>query len=424
MEIKKVKITDLNPAAYNPRVTLKPGDAEYEKLKVSMKTFGYVEPLVWNQQTGTLVSGHQRLTILKAEGLEEVEVSVVDLPLEKEKALNLALNKIRGDWDDEKLSALLQELGQTDGIDIALTGFDQSEISEIMDRYAEPIDLESEEDREQIQVPITAPGDLIELGLHRILCGDSSKKEDVDRLLGGRKVGLYWSDPPYNVSYDGNNRPSLNPGDQNASEQWRGIANDSLNQKEYEAWLSKVFSNVSDALDKGASFYIWNGHRQFGPMHEMLIGSGFHVSCVITWAKERFALGFGDYNQQTEFCLYGWKEDNGSHRWFGPNNESTLWQIDRDSVIDYVHPTQKALELASRAIRNSSVRGDIVLDTFLGSGTALIAAQSLDRVCYGMELDPRYCDVILRRYIKLVGPDKVDPALVERYTNKEVAYGN
>ena len=199
---------------------------------------------------------------------------------------------------------------------------------------------------------------------------------------------------------------------------WRKIANDSLPQKEYESWLEKVLTNVSGYFQEGAAFYIWNGHRQFGPMQEILIKLGFHVSCVITWAKERFALGFGDYNQQTEFCLYGWKDKNGSHRWYGPNNESTLWDIRRDSIADNQHPTQKAVELAARAIRNSSKRGDIVLDTFLGSGTTLIAAESLERVCYGMEVDPRYCDVIVRRYIDLVGKDKVSEDIINRYVNK------
>jgi len=154
----------------------------------------------------------------------------------------------------------------------------------------------------------------------------------------------------------------------------------------------------------------------------ILTGLGFHVSCVITWAKERFAIGFGDYNQQTEFCLYGWKEDNGSHAWFGPNNESTLWEVHRDLTRDYIHPTQKPIALAQRAMKNSSKRGDLVVDTFLGSGSTLIAAESLERRCFGMEIDPRYCDAIIRRYVSFVGKDKVPKELVEKYI-KEEAHG-
>ena len=208
MIVKNIKVNEINIAEYNPRVSLKPGDVEYEKLKNSIKTFGYVEPIVFNQRTGTLVSGHQRLAVLKAEGFEEVEASIVDLPLKNEKALNLALNKIRGDWDEEKLASLLEELSESSEIDIGLTGFDASEISEILDRCSDQIDIgETAEDPEKIENPITQPGDLIELGPHRLLCGDSSKKEDIDKLLGGKKIGLFWSDPPYNVNYDSTCRP-------------------------------------------------------------------------------------------------------------------------------------------------------------------------------------------------------------------------
>lgn len=416
MEIKSININQINPAVYNPRVALKPGDGEYEKLKNSIKSFGYIEPLVWNKRTGTLVAGHQRLSVLKEEGFKEVEVSVVDLSLEKEKALNIALNKIRGYWDDDKLAALLDELFKVPELDIGLTGFEEREISILFDRYIDPIDIQSSEDPQKIEHPITKPGDLIELGPHKLLCGDSSKQDDLAKLLGDRKIALLWSDPPYNVSYDSASRP-IGEGAKPGSG-WREIANDFLPQADYEQWLQTVLTNVSSYFDQGAAFYIWNGHRQFGLMQQILLKQGFKVSCVITWAKERFALGFGDYNQQTEFCLYGWKEKNGSHRWYGPKNESTLWQISRDPIADNQHPTQKAVELAVRAIKNSSQRGDLVFDAFLGSGTCLIAAESLGRVCYGMEIDPRYCDVIVRRYVTLVGKDNVSEDIINRYFNK------
>jgi DNA modification methylase len=149
-------------------------------------------------------------------------------------------------------------------------------------------------------------------------------------------------------------------------------------------------------------------------MHQMLTGLGFHVSCVITWAKPNFAIGYGDYNQATEFCLYAWKAD-APHRWFGPSNESTLWEINRDPTKTYLHPTQKPLALAQRAIRNSSLRDEAVLDLFLGSGSTLIAAEGLGRRCYGLEIDPRYVDVIVRRYIAFVGKDRVPESVKARY---------
>jgi len=420
MNIQKVSVSKINPAAYNPRVDLKPGDKDYEKLKDSINTFGYVEPLVWNSKTGNLVGGHQRLKILIEQGLVEVEVSVVDLSPEKEKALNLALNRIQGDWDNQKLATLLEELTRNSEVDIKTTGFDLPEISEILDSVQEAIEDDFNLDGELANTgtPVTQKGDLIQLGNHRLFCGDSSKPEDVVRLIGDNKINLIFSDPPYNVDYYGGNRPVPKNARPKASRNWERIYNDNLTQEEYEKWLRQIFVNVSVYLAEGTPIYIWNGSKQFGPMYVMFTELGYHVSCVITWAKESFSIGYGDYNQQTEFCLYGWKEDNGAHNWHGPNNESTLWQIKRDSTASYNHPTQKPVALAHRAIRNSSKRGDIVLDMFLGSGTTLIAADGLERVCYGMEIDPGYCDVIVRRYIKVKGENAVSAELYKKYLSK------
>ncbi|MCX5668915.1 MAG: DNA modification methylase [Candidatus Omnitrophica bacterium] len=416
MNIQKIHINQINPAAYNPRIDLKPGDPDYEKLKKSIDTFGYVEPLVWNSRTGNLVGGHQRLKILLEQGVKEVEVSVVDLDSEKEKALNLALNRIRGDWDKEKLGALLDELSKSPDFDVILTGFDIPEISGILDQLEEAkedsFDFEGEVNK--IKNPKTKPGDIIELGEHRILCGDASKLEDLAKLLMNEKVGLIHTDPPYNVDYYGGARP--NEQSRPATHKlWDRIYSDNLPQDEYEKWLKTILSNAAAYLLPGAAVYIWNGHKQFGPMYLMLAELNFHISCVITWAKPTFALGYGDYQQQTEFCLYGWKEKGGSHKWYGPNNESTLWQIKRDNTADYIHPTQKPVAIAHRAIRNSSKRGDIVLDLFLGSGTTLIAAESLKRRCFGTEIDPAYCDGIVKRYVKCAGKEKVSPEVLAKY---------
>ncbi len=417
MEIRRVAISELNPAVYNPRVDLQPGDPDYEKLKKSISTFGLVEPLIWNKRTGNLVGGHQRLKILIAGGAEEVEASIVDLSPEMEKALNIALNKIGGDWDEEKLSALLDEMQKIPDFDVGITGFESAEISELLDKFTEtPEDDEFDFDAEvdTTKEPVTKRGDLIELGQHRILCGDSSSPEDIKRLLGDEKVNLIHTDPPYNVNYYGGNRPVPNVRPKK-SRNWERIYSDNLSQEEYEGWLKKIFANISPFLKEGAPFYIWNGHRQFGPMHTMLEGLGYHVACVLTWAKPNFAISYADYNQQTEFCLYGWKKDNGAHIWHGPTNETTLWEIKRDATKEYIHPTQKPIALAQRSIRNSSQRGDITLDLFLGSGSTLIAAESLSRRCFGLEIDSRYCDGIVRRYIAFVGKNKAPEGLVEKY---------
>jgi DNA modification methylase len=421
MQIKKVKVSEIKASAYNPRKDLQPGDPDYESLKKSIEVFGYIDPIILNEQTGNLVGGHQRLKILIAAGFKEVEASIVNLDPVQEKALNLALNKIQGAWDNDKLAALVEELTKIPDFDMGLTGFDLPEVSEILDRVEDAkedgFDLGKELDN--IGKAVTQKGDLIILGQHRLLCGDSSNAEDVKRLIGDAKVNLIFSDPPYNVNYYGGNRPSANTRPKKHRD-WERIYNDNLSQEEYEEWLKTILKNVAPYLAPGAPVYLWNGHRQFGPMHTMLTELGFHISCVITWAKENFTIGYGDYNQQTEFCLYGWKEDNGAHHWYGPTNESTLWQVKRDPTASYNHPTQKPIALARRGIKNSSKRGDIVLDMFLGSGTTLIAADGLKRTCFGVELDPYYCDAIVRRYIACVGRDNVAKELLKKYEKEEV----
>lgn len=422
LTVRSIPVSRINPAPYNPRLDLKPGDAEFEKLKRSLDTFGCVEPLVWNQRTGNLVGGHQRFKVLLAQGEERISVSVVDLPLEQEKALNVALNKVQGDWDENLLAALLQDLGGIPDFDVSLTGFDRVEIGDLLDRVnwqhetsEDDFDMADALEAAESLPPVTQKRELIALGPHRLLCGDSAKAEDVARVLDGGKTDIVFTDPPYNVAYYGGDRPSPQKARPKQSRQWQRIYMDDLSQADYEAWLKKIFDHVFDAMAPGAPFYIWNGHRQFGPMHAILNEKAVHISSVITWAKESFAIGYGDYNQQTEFCLYGWNTGGGAHRWFGPTNESTLWQVRRDRTKSYNHPTQKPIALAGRALRNSSRRGDRVLDVFLGSGSTLIAAEGLGRRCCGIEIDPRYCDAIVRRYIASIGEANADPVLVERF---------
>lgn len=418
MQIRKILLSAINPAPYNPRADLKHGDAEYEKLKHSIDSFGYVEPLVWNEATGTLVSGHQRLKILQEQGLTEVEVSVVNLPLDKEKALNVALNKISGRWDNDKLAELILDLQGLPDFDVGLTGFDSVEISSLLDDFGnankndDGFDFAATVDA--IDKPITQLGDVINFGRHKIICGDSSDSAVIKHLLSEKKVQLLHTDPPYNVNYYGGNRPTENCRPKK-HKIWEKIYNDNLSQSEYEAWLKKVLENIVCYLDAGAAFYIWNGHNQFGPMHKMLEELALNISCVITWAKPSFAINYGDYNQQTEFCLYGWKKDSGAHKWYGPNNESTLWSIAREVTKDYLHPTQKPLAIPQRVIQNSSLRDDLIVDLFLGSGSTLIAAEALNRTCYGVELDPKYCDGITRRYINYVGINNVSQEIRDKY---------
>jgi ParB-like chromosome segregation protein Spo0J len=213
MHIESIPIERINPAAYNPRIDLQPGDPDYDRLQRSMDEFGFVEPLVWNRRTGNLVGGHQRLKILAAQGAGRVDVSVVDLPPEREQALNVALNKIGGDWDERKLADLLTGLAEIPDFDVSLTGFDSTEITHLLDKLEalgdeDDFDLGDALEAAESKPPVTAPGELLELGRHRLLCGDAAKSEDVERLLEGARADLVFTDPPYNVNYYGGNRPT------------------------------------------------------------------------------------------------------------------------------------------------------------------------------------------------------------------------
>lgn len=422
MKIQKVKISEINPASYNPRITLKPGDIEYEKLKKSIDTFGLVEPLVWNKRTGNLVGGHQRLSILIKQGLDEIDVSVVDLPIEKEKALNLALNKIQGDWDEEKLSELLAEIQKIPDFDIGLTGFDTPEISELLDSVIEPKeddDFNAEEALNSIKEPVTKRGDLIQLGSHRVMCGDSSNSNDMRTLMSEEKADILDCDFPYNVNYGGGAKPNPNTRPKK-SRKWDKIYSDNMPQAEYEAWMKTVLTLIKQHLKPGAAIYIWQGLRQFPPMYQMLLDLDFHISCFLCWLKESAAITYADYCYRTEQCLYGWLK-GAPHYWAGKPGESNVWEVKRDPTKSYVHPTQKPVSLTQRALQNSSKIGDIVLDTFLGSGSVLIGAESLGRRCFGMEIDPKYCDVIVQRYIAFAGEDKVSEEVRKKYL-KEVSH--
>lgn len=428
MKIQKIPASRINPAAYNPRKDLKPEDDEYKKLLKSIDEFGFIEPLIWNKRTGNLVGGHQRLKILLAKGVKETFVSVVDLPIEKEKALNIVLNKISGEWDKDKLNALLDDLCKTPDFNVELTGFDLPDIENML---ADTLDTAESGEKFDVDKElsgdghvITKLGDIIELGLHgehRLICGDVTNTTHVNVLMEQFRASLCHTDPPYGVNYDRRNRPTpkkqkdkINPKEARSMK----LKNDNLTPKRYRSWFSKVSASIDEAIRPGAAFYIWNSHKNFGLMHDLLSERNFKISSVITWAKESFSPNFSDYNEQVEYCLYGWKS-GGKHKWYGPKNESTLWKINRDRTLLYNHPTQKALELAQRAIRNSSKPEDIVFDPFLGSGTTLIAAARLGRRCFGMEIEPKYCDCIVRRYIALAGENAVSKEIAQLYRHAE-----
>lgn len=403
MEIVKLPIEKLNAAPYNPRIDLKPGDKEYEKLKKSILTFGYIDPIIVNKQGHVVVGGHQRLKILQAMGHKTVDVSLVDLPLDQEKALNIALNKTGGDWDLPKLQDLLAELQETD-MDIELTGFDDLEIenllSSVLDgeeekpakKPAVEDDFDAEEEAAKIKAPVTKPGDVWLLGRHRLLCGDATKAEDIRRLVEGKLCNMVFTDPPYNVAYVGKTADSLK------------IQNDSMADGDFYKFLLQAYTNMLEAVAPGGAIYVCHADSEGLNFRKAMIDAGWLLKQCLIWVKNSMVLGRQDYHWQHEPILYGWKP-GAAHVWNSDRKQTTIWPFDRPNR-NADHPTMKPIAIPANAIQNSSKAGDIVLDLFGGSGSTLIAAEQTGRICYTSELDPIYADVIVARYIAQAGSDK------------------
>lgn len=387
MLIEKKNTADLLPADYNPRKDLKPGDAEYEKLKRSIEQFGYVEPVIWNQTTGRVVGGHQRLKVLMDMGMTEVDCVVVAMDEEKEKALNIALNKISGDWDKDKLALLIADLQGAD-FDVSLTGFEPAEIDALFkDTLKDGVkDDDFDVGAELAQPTMTKPGDIWTLGLHRLICGDSTKAETYDLLVGSTKANLVITDPPYNVNYEGSAGK---------------IKNDNMADEAFYNFLLDAYTQMHSAMADDASIYVFHADTEGLNFRRAFADAGFYLSGCCIWKKQSLVLGRSPYQWQHEPCLYGWKK-NGKHQWYTGRKETTIWEFDKPKK-NSDHPTMKPIPLLAYPIMNSSMSNSVVLDPFGGSGSTLIACEQTDRICYTVELDEKFCDVIVKRYIEQVG---------------------
>ena len=388
MNIQRIPAEKLKPAKYNPRKDLKPGDPAYEKIKRSIHDFGYVEPVIWNEVTGNIVGGHQRYKILLSEGAAEIDCVVVHIEnVQDEKALNIALNKAVGEWEPVALVDLLSDLQQS-GYDLGATGFDAAEIddlfSSVNDKDAKDDDFDADPDAAK---PLAKPGDLWMLGRHRLLCGDSTKPEDVDFLMAGVRANLVVTDPPYNVAYE--------------SADGKKIQNDSMADGKFYEFLLAAFKNMAAHMAEGGSAYIFHADTEGLNFRRAFKDAGFHISGVCIWVKNSLVLGRSPYQWQHEPVLYGWLP-NGSHKWFADRKQSTIWNFDKPKRSKD-HPTMKPIPLIAYPIKNSSAPNGVVLDLFGGSGSTLIACDQTDRICYTMELDPRYASVIVERYVAQVG---------------------
>lgn len=387
MLIEKKNVAELLPAEYNPRKNLKPGDVEYEKLKRSITEFVYVELVIWNQTTGRVVGGHQRLKVLQDMGMTEIDCVIIEVSEEKEKALNIALNKISGDWDTDKLALLITDLQGSD-FDVSLTGFEPAEIDALFkDDIKDAVKDDDFDVEAELKKPtITKFGDIWTLGNHRLICGDSTKAETLELLMCGKKANLVVTDPPYNVNYEG----SVGK-----------IKNDNMENTAFYEFLLAAFQNAEKVMTEDASIYVFHADTEGLNFRKAFVDAGFYLSGTCIWKKQSLVLGRSPYQWQHEPVLFGWKK-KGKHQWYTGRKESTIWEFDKPKK-NGDHPTMKPIPLIAYPIMNSSMSNCIVLDLFGGSGSTLIACEQTNRVCRMVELDEKFCDVIVKRYIEQVG---------------------
>ena len=386
-ELRMIPVSELKPAEYNPRKKLKPGDKEYEKIKNSIEEFGFADPLVVNADM-TVIGGHQRLTCAINMGYTEVPCAVVDIDKVREKALNIALNKITGAWDANLLAELLEDIQNSD-FDLGKTGFDPPEIEQLFNQvHDKQVKEDSFDVEEELKQPTFSKlGDLWILGKHRIVCGDSTKLETYEKLMDGEKANLLLTDPPYLVAYSNTSG---------------SIKNDDLSDKEGYEFLKSAFSCFKENLADDSAVYVFYATSKSRVFYDAFEDAGFRVSCGLVWRKDRLVLSRTDYQQNFEPVIYGWKKD-GKHTWYGDRKQTTCFDFERpksSKAEGEGHPTAKPVPLMAYLIKQSTMTNGIVLDGFHGSGSTMIACEQLDRKCRAVELDEKFVDVQVKRYIK------------------------
>lgn len=376
-------IEELNP--YENNAKLHPKE-QIDQIVRSMEEFGNNDPIAIDENN-VIIEGHGRLLALKQMGEKEVPViRLKHLTDEQKRAYILAHNQLtlNTGFDEEILAAELESIV---GVDMADFGFDL----DVVDVVEELTDVEEDSDFDVTppKEPKSKPGDLYQLGNHRLLCGDSTSLDDVAKLMGGEQADMLLTDPPYNVAYEG------------ATEDKLTIQNDDMEDEDFRQFLRDVYTSADSVMKPGASFYIWHadseGYNFRGAAHDV----GWIIRQCLIWNKNTLVLGRQDYHWKHEPCLYGWK-DGASHNWYGNRKQTTVMDFDKPTR-NGEHPTMKPIPLFAYQMEMSSKKGDNVLDLFGGSGTTMIAAEQLGRNAYLMELDPRYVDVIVNRWEELTG---------------------
>ncbi len=389
MQIINMKLSEIHPYEKNPRFN----EDAVESVANSIQKFGFRSPIVVAKDH-IIICGHTRFKAAQSLGLTEVPVVVAaDLTPEQVQAYRIADNKTGeiAEWNYELLPLEIKEL-QEANFDLSLLGFDMEELDKLLNGEQENTISDGETDADAVpevsEEAVSKLGEIYQLGDHRLMCGDSTKAEDVARLMAGTKADLVFTDPPYGVSYRGVNNPG--------GRQWEVIENDDLRGDKLSEFLLAAFKNLKANLKEKRAFYIWyatSNHMQF---EEAIRLSNLRPKQVLVWNKGMI-LGHSDYHYAFEPCFYGCHAEENCE-WFGDRCQTTVWDIKRDNTREYVHPTQKPTALACKAIFNSSQNGEIVLDLFGGSGSTLIACEQTGRINRSMEFDPKYADVIRKRW--------------------------
>jgi len=396
MEIIKKPIDSLIPYAKNARVH---DEAQIAQIAGSIKEFGFNNPVLIDKDNG-IIAGHGRVMAARKLGLTEVPTILLDhLNETQRKAYILADNRIaiNSTWDNEMLSLELMDI--KDDVSLAMLGFSVDELDALLNPTQLTDGLTDEDAVPEVPIePTTKLGDIYQLGNHRLMCGDSASLDDAEKLMDGDLADLVFTDPPYNVAYSGRGANNLGT-----------IKNDDMSNDDFEQFCRDIFTTYHTYMKPLACIYVCHPDSQSAPKlaFEKTFAEQFKKSSTLIWMKQSAGMGWQDYRAQHEPILYGWKEGLGKHFYSGDRTKTTIWKIGRDAQASYVHPTQKPVALPEEAINNSSKGMDIVLDLFGGSGSTLIACEKVGRKARLMELDPKYCDVIVKRWEDFTGKKAV-----------------
>jgi DNA modification methylase len=395
MELIKKKVSELIPYINNSRTH---SEEQITQIVSSIKEFGFTNPILIDKDN-SIIAGHGRLQAVKRLGYEEVPCILISgLTKTQIKALIIADNQLalNAGWDLEKLSVEIEGL-EEDKFDLNILGFEEDFLKDLLFKENEGL---TDEDAapDAPENPKSKPKDIWLLGSHKLICGDSTKAEDYKLLFKDNLADMIFTDPPYNVDYSGRGKNDLGK-----------IINDNMDENKFVLFLDDVFKLMSDNLKPLSILYVCHPDSHSKPKiaFEIAFDKYFKKSSTLIWNKGNAGMGWQDYRSQHEPILYGWKEGKGKHNFYGDRTKTSIWNIKRDNTTEYKHPTQKPVELVKEAILNSSKEKDIIFDPFSGSGSTLIACEKLNRICYGIELDTKFVDVIIQRWQQFTGKEAI-----------------